>query len=260
MTVADELGEGLVLAGQRGAHHAGLAMVQAAHTVVGVDKDLGTGIEASLGLFASCRGVTEGDHDAGGDGICGELGGALILGSDGDLLYQAVSGLLPGIQLLHSGSGQVSGVLGALVLLGKEGTLEEDALDTGVRSLIPGLDILGDAGACALKLLGARGERGGQIAGDAVAQDAARNGGDALGLAIHDVVVIEAVDMRIDESGGDLVPGVVQNLAVRSLGHVLAKNAVLNHEVATAGYAGGKIEGVCLDCIGAHSCLLTHVR
>ena len=54
MTVADELGEGLILAGKGGAHHAGLAVRQAAHAVVGVDEDLGARVQASLSLLAGC--------------------------------------------------------------------------------------------------------------------------------------------------------------------------------------------------------------
>ncbi|VWM24580.1 Uncharacterised protein [Collinsella intestinalis] len=46
--------------------------------------------------------------------------------------------------------------------------------------------------------------------------------------------------------------GVVANLAVGGLGHILAENAILDHEVAATGNASGQIEGIGLDCISAH--------
>ena len=121
-----------------------------------------------------------------------------------------------------------------------------------MRRLVASLDVLGNGGAGALELFGARGERGGQVAGHAVAQDATGHDGDALGLAVHDVVVIETVDMGVDVARSDLVTGVVANLAVGGLGHILAENAILDHEVAATGNASGQIEGIGLDCISAH--------
>ena len=196
--------------------------------------------------------MAEGNDDAGFDGVGGELDGALILGSDGDLLYQAMGGVLPLVELLHGRRGQVRGVLGTLVLLGKEGALEEDALDAGVRRIVARLDVLGDGGAGALELLGAGGERGGQVAGHAVAEDAAGNRRDALGLAIHDVGTVKAMDMRVDVAGGDLMTGVVDDLAVGLLGHILAEHAVLDHQVAATRNAGGQVEGIGFNCIRAH--------
>ncbi len=131
-------------------------------------------------------------------------------------------------------------------------SLEEDTLDAGVRRIVSSLDVLGNGGAGGLELLGAGGERGGQVAGHAIAKDSAGHRGDALRLAVHDVMVVKAVDVRVDIAGSDLATGIIEDLALGLLGHMLAEQTVLDHEIAAAGDTGGQVEGIGLDCIGAH--------
>lgn len=53
-------------------------------------------------------------------------------------------------------------------------------------------------------------------------------------------MIVEAVDMGVDVARSDLATGVIADLAVGGLGHILAENAILDHEVAVTGNASGR--------------------
>ena len=159
--------------------------MQTALAVIGVRKAAGAGIDGGNALIVGSVGVTDAGHDAlRVEG--GSIGGsAITLSGHGTLDDTSAGSLLPLVEDLLGGVNQVSGVLRAHVLHGKEGALQVDALnasaaEVGAATLVR----LSDGGAGVLDLLDAIGERRGQPAGGAATGELGRADIDALRIVI----------------------------------------------------------------------------
>ena len=159
--------------------------MQTALAVIGVRKAAGAGIDGGDALIVGGVGVTDAGHDALRVQSSRISSGTVALGRHGALNDATTRSLLPLIEDLLGGVDQVSGVLCAHVLHGKEGALQVDALnastaEVGAATLVR----LSDGGAGVLDLLDAIGERRGQPAGGTAAGELGRADIDALGIVI----------------------------------------------------------------------------
>ena len=157
---------------------------------------------------------------------------------------------MPGIEPGEVGVAEVLGVLGALVLLGEEGALEEDALDAGALAAMGGL---GDARAGAAGLLEGGGQRGGQPARGSTTRELARDRAHAVRVAVHHIVAGETVDVGIDETGGDDGIAQIENLdTLGSLVTPCTEASILDGQVPALCETVGQHESPCFDGICAH--------
>ena len=184
LAVTDDLSVGLGR-GHGSTHDTGLTVMQPALAVIGMRKAAGTGVDGGDALIVGGVGVTDAGHDAlRVEG--GSIGGsAIALSGHSALDDTSASSLLPLVEDLLGGIDQVSGVLRAHVLHGKEGALQVDALnastaEVGAATLVR----LSDGGAGVLDLLDTIGERRGQPAGGTATGKLGRADIDAFGIVI----------------------------------------------------------------------------
>lgn len=165
LAVTDDLGVGLGR-GHGSTHDTGLTVMQTALAVIGMRKAAGTGIDSGDALIVGGVGVTDAGHHALGVQSSRISSGTVALGGHGALNDATARSLLPLVENLLGGVNQVSGVLRAHVLHGKEGALQVDALNAGTAEVgAAALVRLGDSSAGVLDLFDAIGERRGQPAG-----------------------------------------------------------------------------------------------
>ena len=184
LAVADNLGVGLG-GGHSSAHNTGLAVMQTALAVIGVRKAASTGIDGGDALVIRGIRVTDAGHDTlSVQG--GSIGSSTIaLGGHGALNDTSAGSLLPLVEDLLGGVDQVSGVLCAHVLHGKEGALQVDALNASTAEVgAAALVSLGNSGTGVLDLLDAIGERRGQPAGGTATGELGRADIDTLGIVV----------------------------------------------------------------------------
>ena len=218
VAVADELSVRLVR-GHGAAKHARLALMQAAHAVVGVHEHGGTGINGGNALIVRGVGVTKRGHHA----LCGKARDVLwrlgVFGCQRTLANEAARPALPLREIVVRRRHQVLGVLGALVLLGEEGSLKVDARNASAHKVIVAL---------VHRVRDGRVDIGGRV-------------------------VVEAVDVGVNQAGAHIGTRVVDNLAVRLLGREGPKATVGDGKVALSGEPTGenKVGGV--DRIRCHN-------
>ncbi len=159
--------------------------MQPALAVIGMRKAAGTGVDGGDALVIRGIRVTDAGHDTlriEGSSISS---GAIALGSHGALNDTSAGSLLPLVKDLLGGVNQVSGVLCAHMLHGKEGALQVDALNASTAEVrAAALVSLSDGGAGILDLLDAIGERRGQPAGGTATGELGRANIDTLGVVI----------------------------------------------------------------------------
>ena len=182
--ITDDLGVGLGR-GHGSTHDTGLTVMQPALAVIGMRKAAGTGVDGGDALIVGGVGVTDAGHDALGVQSSRISSGTVALGRHGALNDATTRSLLPLVEDLLGGIDQVSGVLRAHMLHGKERALQVDALnastaEVGAATLVR----LGDSGAGVLDLLDAISERRGQPAGGTATGELGRADIDALGIVI----------------------------------------------------------------------------
>ena len=182
--VADGLAIGF-LARHRSANDARLAMRELGHAVERVDEDGAACSHTRCRLVEGGGAVSERHRDPAVLAASAVFGHARTLWCQCALADEALGLLLPSIKPIEVGIAKVFGVLGALVLLGEERALEEDALDAGTFLIARRL---GDARAGAARLLEGGGERGGNPACGAVTGELARDLAHAPCIAIHHVM------------------------------------------------------------------------
>ena len=159
--------------------------MQPALAVIGMRKAAGTGVDGGDALIIGGVGVTDAGHHALGVQRSRISSGTVALGRHGALNDATTRSLLPLVEDLLRGVNQISGVLRAHMLHGKEGALQVDALNAGTAEVgAATLVSLSDGGAGVLDLLDAIGERRGQPAGGAATGELGRADIDALGIVI----------------------------------------------------------------------------
>ena len=184
LAVTDDLGVGLGR-GHGSTHDTGLTVMQPALAVIGMRKAAGTGVDGGDALIVGGVGVTDAGHHTLSVQSSRISSGAVALGGHGALNDATARSLLPLVENLLGGVNQVSGVLRAHVLHGKEGALQVDALNAGTAEVgAAALVRLGDSSAGVLDLFDAIGERRGQPAGGTATGELGRADIDALGIVI----------------------------------------------------------------------------
>ena len=246
VSVADELRVGLVR-GHGAAEHARLALVQAAHAVVGVHEYGGTGVNGGDALIVRGVGVTKRGHHALGSKARDVLGRLGVLGRQRALANEAARPALPLSKVIVRRWHQILGVLGTLVLLGKEGSLKVDARNASAHKVIVALvHRVCDGLALVANVLNRVRERGGQPRRGATLCERHRGVVDAGGVDVGGRMVVEAVDVGVNQAGANVGTRVVNDLAVRLLCREGPKATVGDGEVALSGEPTGenKVSGM----------------
>ena len=252
LAVADDLGI-RVGRGHGSTHNAGLAMMKATLAVVGVRKAAGAGVNGRSALVIGSVGVANAGHDPLSAQRRGIGGSAVALSGHGALNDAPTGSLLPLVKDFLGRVDQIGGVLRTHVLHGKERALQVDALNAGTTELGTALLIgLCNSGAGLLDLLHTVSKGRGQPAGGTATGELGRADVDALGIVIGRGVVIEAVDVGVHHTRRNPRPRVILNLASGLVGLPGAKDAVLDHKVATQLRPCRQKELVGLDSIRAH--------
>lgn len=200
VAIADELGVG-VLRDHSGTDDTWLAVMEAAHAVIGVNEAGSTGTDGAERLCIRCIGVTDSSDDTFGGELRDVLFRLVVLGSKSALHNHVVRALLPALVVSVGRRNEVLRVLGALVLVGEEGALEVDARHACAHEAIvaacagvaDGLALLGDV---------VHGIREGRRkpGGGAAAGKLERCGVQAFCIAVGRCMAEEAMDMGIDKA------------------------------------------------------------
>ena len=232
-------------------------MKQVGHAVVGVHEDARAGLDRSQALLVGRRRVAQRHgHSALPHRLhVGER--SLTLGRQGALGDEPMRLLLPAVQNCGVGIDQVLGVLRTLVLGREERPLEKDALGAAAKEILAlCLHRRHDARAGLPGLLHRCRERGREPRGSSPTGQLLADGGHARRVAVHDVVVGKAMDVRVHKAGGHPAVGAVEHLHPRrSLRSHPRKDAVGNQQVAGTVHVVGQDDVIRFDGKGIHESL-----
>ena len=232
--------------------------MEATLAVIGMRKAAGASIDGGCALIIGGIGVANAGHDTLGAQSRGVSGSAVTLGRHGALDDTTAGGLLPLVKNFLGRVDQISGVLGAHVLHGKERTLQVDALNASTAELGPALFIrLCNSGTGVLDLLYAVGKGRGQPAGGTATSELSRADVDTLGIVIGRGMVIEAMNVGVHHTRRNPCTRIIFDLTSGLIGLPSAKDAVFDHEVAAQLRPRRQKELVGLDSIRAHLCSRT---
>jgi len=192
--VGDDLGVDAVVE-QHSARRAGIAVVQALHTVEGVRRLAQAAIGGSGDAGDICAGVAQGKLDALADAGLDQLQRAVKLRGNSHQPGDAAGephAIFGGI-----GRPQMVRRLGALVLDVQVRAFQMNAqMGRAVCRLRAGADVLDGGGGVRLR----GGHRRGQVGGDAMSGEVAGHAMEGRGGRIHGVAPVRAVDMDVDQA------------------------------------------------------------
>ena len=215
--VADELGEeGIV--GEDGGKDAGHTMVEGTHGVEGMGCADGSGGDGGGALVGGCVGVANGNANAAGDGVGGEFGGAGKFGGESDEASVAFAGVN---HLVESGDVWLEKMrerLNTATGVGEERTFKVDADGAGFCGIGGRIEKLGKGGERSQGDVHGCGNGGGKVTAGAARGEKAADCGECDGSCLHDVVASCAVEVDVEECGGERVAGEVDALVGEGLG------------------------------------------
>ena len=219
--VADQIGVEIAVF-EHGADHAGLAMVERPHGVVGVGRGGCAGCDAAEGLGVGRVGVSQADPDPEASRVTHEIERAGKLGGDGHQLDVPARGLLVAVEERYGGLLEQGDGVGSALGVREEGAFEVDP--DGSRLVVwgGGLDGGCEAGEGGQEVVVGGCDGGGKVVAGALAGEETRDGRDAVGRGPHEVLAGRAVDVNVEKGRGQdggrpdrWVGGDVLNEAVR---------------------------------------------
>ena len=204
MAVADELGVECVFS-EGDAEDAGIAVRKRAHGVEGVGGADGAGGDGVAGLGGGCVGVAERDADFLLANVSNEFGGAGKFGREGEQADVSARGLPEAVEEFWIGRLEMGGGMDSAAGVGDEGTFEMDAdgARDGRGGVGGGLDPSGDVIERGEGCVDRSGDGGREVSGCSVTREERGHGLLAGGGWLHDVVSGAAVDVDVEESGGE---------------------------------------------------------
>ena len=252
LAVADDLGIG-VTCGHGAADDAWVAVMEAAHAVVGVHEDAGASRDRGKRLLVGGVGMPDGALHAHRRRSRYVFDRTRALGRESALADDAMGGALPSLEDLDLWVDEEGGVLGTDVLHREEGSLEEDALDA--RACEVGTTRVGrleDRRAACAEVVHALGEGRREPGGGAATSELDAGDVHALGILVGGGVVEEAVDVRVHETGGHPLARRVDDVTLGTVRGERAELSIDDGQIAWAEDPARQYEPLRIDRDGCH--------